>query len=176
MLASNSTPLRTRTLNTNTNANTNIPHPPQDGSGDVDIDEFVTGMKGMGLKLRDSQFHALHADCDTDGDGCLTLKEFTNAAKVAKRRMDERKAALKAQGNSKSVDGDSVAALKARVAGGGGGGGGGGAAKGPMGGAGSADNLKQVRWEVVLKFFKSQKGMGSKVVQMFKDLDAVSFR
>ena len=75
-----------------------------------------------------------------------------------------------------ALDGDSVAALKAWVAGGGGGGGGGGAAKGPMGGAGSADNLKQVRWEVVLKFFKSQKGMGSKVVQMFKDLDAVSFR
>ena len=55
-----------------------------DGSGDVDIDEFVTGMRGMGLKLRDSQFHALHADCDTDGDGKLTLKEFTNAAKVSR--------------------------------------------------------------------------------------------
>ena len=68
------------------------------GSGDVDIDEFVTGMKGMGLKLRDSQFHALHADCDTDGDGCLTLKEFTDGAKRAKLDMDARKHALTPEG------------------------------------------------------------------------------
>ena len=69
-----------------------------DKSGDVDIEEFVNGMKKLGLKLRDEQFSALYADMDANHDKKLTLKEFTDGAKRAKLDMDARKHALTPEG------------------------------------------------------------------------------
>ena len=66
--------------------------------GDVDIDEFVGGMREMGLELDDDQFEKLYKDIDLDGDGQLTLKEFTTAAKqalVQAREIERAQEALK---------------------------------------------------------------------------------
>jgi hypothetical protein len=68
-----------------------------DGSGDVDIEEFTTGLKGLGLALNDEQFEGLYRDCDEDGDGTLTLKEFINQVKVAKMEMVEKRIKNKAE-------------------------------------------------------------------------------
>ena len=69
----------------------------QDGSGDVDIDEFIGGLQGMGLKLRESQFKSLHHDCDANGDGKVTLQEFTGAIQAAMKNSEKREKELAAR-------------------------------------------------------------------------------
>ena len=73
-------------------------------------------MRSLGLDLSESQFAALHADCDTDGDGKLTLKEFVNSCKVARAQMDAKKAAMKESISSKTVPKGTAEAMKTKVA------------------------------------------------------------
>ena len=51
----------------------------------------------MGLKLRESQFKSLHHDCDANGDGKVTLQEFTGAIQVAMKNSEKREAELAAR-------------------------------------------------------------------------------
>ena len=44
------------------------------------VDQFLEGLEEMGLEgLTQAQMVALHEDCDTDGDGELTLTVFTES-------------------------------------------------------------------------------------------------
>ena len=72
-------------------------------------------MKGLGLNLSDAQFEALHHDCDTDGDGKLTLKEFVDSCKRARVQMDAKKAAMKSAISTSTVPKDKALALRRKV-------------------------------------------------------------
>merc|ERR1719263_304661 len=54
-----------------------------DGSGDIDLKELVDGMKKEGLMLSDEEFEAYFNALDLNGDGQVTLMEFTKAIRTA---------------------------------------------------------------------------------------------
>ena len=56
----------------------------KDGSGGVEVGELAVGLKLLGLDLTDGQTKAFHRECDMDGDGTVTLKEFMSAITSAK--------------------------------------------------------------------------------------------
>ena len=45
----------------------------------VDTAELLHALGELGLRLSYSQAMALHADCDLNGDGVVTLQEFAHA-------------------------------------------------------------------------------------------------
>ena len=58
----------------------------KDGSGGVDIDELSSGFADLGVDLTISEAKAFHMACDKNGDGQMTLTEFTGAVKAAKAK------------------------------------------------------------------------------------------
>ena len=55
-----------------------------DGNKKVDFEEFITGLRDIGVKATNAEFEALHSVLDTDGDGRVDFTEFLVAIRVLK--------------------------------------------------------------------------------------------
>jgi Ca2+-binding EF-hand superfamily protein len=53
------------------------------------VGELMKGLKGYGLALTKFQARAFFDDCDANRDGVVTLTEFNDALRLAKKRKDE---------------------------------------------------------------------------------------
>jgi|MDSY01.1.fsa_nt_gb Ca2+-binding EF-hand superfamily protein len=58
-----------------------------DGSGDIDLDELAQGLASLGIELLRDQLVALRNEMDFDGDGQISLREFSIA--VANYRAEK---------------------------------------------------------------------------------------
>ena len=63
--------------------------PDDDSTNGAHVGELMKGLKGYGLDLTKFQARAFYSDCDANRDGVVTLTEFNDALRLAKKRKDE---------------------------------------------------------------------------------------
>ena len=79
----------------------------KDNSGGIDVEELTNGLSFLGLEMSDVQIRIFHEACDENGDGNISLDEFTSAVSAAQQKR------LAAKANSREGKAEAKKAAKA---------------------------------------------------------------